>query len=85
MLHIVFVEPCQKRCRFTKNTWGLTFSQYVFSVTTINGVKDNLSDAMILVNSIVYNYFREIYGWKNVPTEEEIGLKERLKTFLKKA
>lgn len=83
MLHIVFVEPCQKRCWFTKNTRGLRFSQYVFSVTTISGVKDNLNDATILVNSIVYNYFREIYGWENVPTEEEIGLKERF--FLKKA
>ena len=45
-------------------------------------MKNNLNVAMLWWTP--YNYFREIYGYKNIPTEEEIALKERSKTFLKK-
>ena len=36
------------------------------------------------MNSIVYNYFRDNYGYKNTISEEEIALKERYKHFSKK-
>ena len=39
---------------------------------------------MNLMNSIVYNYFRDNYGYKNTISEEEIALKERYKHFSKK-
>ena len=36
------------------------------------------------MNSIVFNYFRDNYGYKNKISEEEIALKERYKHFSKK-
>ena len=36
------------------------------------------------MNSIVYNYFRDNFGYKNTISEEEIALKERYKHFSKK-
>ena len=39
---------------------------------------------MSLMNSIVYNYFRDNFGYKNTISEEEIALKERYKHFSKK-
>ena len=39
---------------------------------------------MSLMNSTVYNYFCDNYGFKNTILEEEIALKERCKQFCKK-
>ena len=39
---------------------------------------------MRLMNSIVYNYFRDNFGYKNTISEEEIAFKERYKHFSKK-
>ena len=47
-------------------------------------IKNNLNEAMRLMNSIVYNYFRDNFGYKNTISEEEIALKERYKHFSKK-
>ena len=39
---------------------------------------------MSLMNSTVYNYFRDNYGYKNTILDEEITLKERYKNFSNK-
>ena len=36
------------------------------------------------MDSTIYNYFRDNYGYKNTMPEEEIALKERYKHFSKK-
>ena len=63
--------------------WKLA-NQYFHSELSSINIKNNLNEAMSLMNSIVYNYFRDNYGYKNTISEEEIALKERYKHFSKK-
>ena len=52
-------------------------------LSTIN-IKNSLSEAMSLMKSTVYNYFRDTYGYKDTISNEEIALKETYKHFSKK-
>ena len=63
--------------------WNLAHLYFHAELSSIN-IKNNLNEAMNLINSIVYNYFRDNYGYKNTISEEEIALKERYKHFSKK-
>ena len=63
--------------------WNLANLYFNSELTSIN-IKNNLNEAMSLMNSIVYNYFRDNFGYKNTISEEEIALKERYKHFSKK-
>ena len=63
-----------------QNLANLYFHSELSSIT----IKNNLNEAMSLKNSIVYNYFRDNYGYKNKISEEQIALKERYKHFSKK-
>ena len=63
--------------------WRLANQYFHLELSSINR-KNNLSEAMSLVNSTVFNYFRDNYGYKNIISEGEIALKERFKHFKKK-
>ena len=56
--------------------WCLANLYFHSELLSIN-IKNNLNEAMSLMNSIVYNYFRDNCGYKNTISEEEIALKER--------
>ena len=56
--------------------WRLANHYFHSELSSIN-IKNNLNEAMSLINSTVYNYFRDNYGYKNTISEEEIALKER--------
>ena len=43
-----------------------------------------MNDALSLMNSTVYNYFRDNYGYKSTLLVQEIALKERYKQFSEK-
>ena len=60
--------------------WRLTNMYFHYELSTVNR-KNNLNEAMSLMNSTVYNYLHDNYGYKNTISEEEIALKERYEHF----
>ena len=56
--------------------WNLADLYFHSELSSIS-IKNNLNEAMSLMNSILYNYFHDNYGYKNKMSEEEIDLKER--------
>ena len=63
--------------------WNLANLYFHSELTSVN-IKSNLNEAMSLMNSIVYNYFRDNFGCKSTISEDEIALQERYKHFSKK-
>ena len=63
--------------------WRLANLYFYSQLSSIN-IKNNLNEAMSLMNFTVYNHFRDNYGYKNTITEEEITQKERRENFSKK-